>query len=235
MSHVWEYGKGRPLIHRALTLLSASDPETPMEELIKLSIGQRDARLLILREWTFGSTLRGIESCPGCGERLELTFTVKDILVDPITEQTELITSHGGYEVRFRLPNSEDLTSIADHKDIIAARQHMLKSCILTVHHNGENISSDKLPANVDEAIINMIAESDPQSDILLALSCPTCGHKWQAMFDIVSFFWIEINAWVYRILQEVHTLALAYGWREDDILAMSPHKRQLYLEMIGG
>ena len=68
-----------------------------------------------------------------------------------------------------------------------------------------------------------------------LALSCPSCRHQWQATFDIVSFFWSEINAWAHRSLQEVHTLALAYGWREADILAMSPWRRQFYLKMVSG
>jgi hypothetical protein len=34
--------------------------------------------------------------------------------------------------------------------------------------------------------------------------------------------------------LREVHTLAWAYGWREADILAMSPARRQFYIELVG-
>jgi hypothetical protein len=33
--------------------------------------------------------------------------------------------------------------------------------------------------------------------------------------------------------MRQVHTLALAYGWREIDILAMSSWRRQAYLEML--
>jgi hypothetical protein len=75
------------------------------------------------------------------------------------------------------------------------------------------------------------MAEVDPQADVQLAMACPACSHEWQLTFDILSFFWNEINAWASRILDEVHTLASAYGWREADILALSPHRRQLYLE----
>ena len=77
------------------------------------------------------------------------------------------------------------------------------------------------------------MAQADPQADVQLALSCPACSHQWQSVFDIVSFFWSEMNAWAYRILREVHILASAYGWREADILAMSPYRRQLYLKMV--
>ena len=67
------------------------------------------------------------------------------------------------------------------------------------------------------------------------ALYCPECGHRWHATFDIVSFFWSEIDAWAYRTLHQVHRLASAYGWREADILAMSPWRRQFYLSLQNG
>jgi hypothetical protein len=50
-----------------------------------------------------------------------------------------------------------------------------------------------------------------------------------------VSFFWNEINTWAYRMLRDVHALATAYGWREADIVAMSPWRRQVYLDMVSG
>ena len=78
------------------------------------------------------------------------------------------------------------------------------------------------------------MARADPQADVTFSITCPACGHAWQAIFDIVSFFWREVNAWSYRLLYEVHLLASAYGWREADILAMSPWRRQCYLEMTG-
>ena len=83
-------------------------------------------------------------------------------------------------------------------------------------------------------AVSDGMEEMDPQGDILLDISCISCGHSWKIVFDIVTFFWTEIDAWAHRILREVHDLAKAYGWREADILAMSPWRRQIYLEMVG-
>ena len=64
-------------------------------------------------------------------------------------------------------------------------------------------------------------------------LNCPTCGNQWQLFFDIAAFLWLKIEMQARRLLREVHTLARAYGWREADILALSPWRRQAYLEMI--
>jgi S-adenosylmethionine synthetase len=101
------------------------------------------------------------------------------------------------------------------------------------IEHNGGRISLDELPDDIVDAVVDRMAQADPQSDVQLALSCPVCGREWQAAFDIVSFFWTEIDAWARGILQQVHVLASAYGWREADILTMNPGRRQSYLEMV--
>jgi hypothetical protein len=208
----------------------------------KLSIGQRVACLLTLREWTFGPRLMGLATCTNCAARLEMTFNVSDIRVAPATRQgrsEEVVgmfpLSVADYEVRFRLPNSSDLAATADQGDIAAVRDHVLERCLLTVRHNGEETSINQLPASVVDALVERMAQADPQANVQLALICPACGHQWQANFDIASFFWSEINAWAPRILREVHILASIYGWREGDILALSPGRRQMYLEMVSG
>lgn len=233
---VWEQGLTQSPVQRALSLLTAACPETSSDALAELSIGQRDARLLTLREWTFGSQLVSRATCPGCGERLELTFNVSDIRADSATEPAEALSlSVADYEVRFRLPNSQDLSDVTGMEDVTAARHLLLQRCLLAVQRNGEETAIKRLPAEVVDAVVEEMAEADPQADVQLHLSCPACDHQWQVTFDIVSFFWSEIQAWAYRLLREVHTLASAYGWREADILAMSPWRRQFYLEMVSG
>ena len=69
----------------------------------------------------------------------------------------------------------------------------------------------------------------------LLAVSCASCAHAWRASFDIVAFFWSEIDAWAERVLRDVHRLAAAYGWSEREILGLSAWRRHRYLEMVGG
>jgi hypothetical protein len=68
---------------------------------------------------------------------------------------------------------------------------------------------------------------------VQLSLTCPDCDARWDAPLDIASFLWSEVQAWALRTLADVHTLARAYGWAEADILALSPPRRQAYLELI--
>ena len=215
-------------------LLVAACPETSADALQRLSIGQRDAHLLTLREWTFGPQLSSLTMCPSCSERLQLTFQVADIRAKPEGEIAETYAlSVAGYDVCFRLPDSRDLTAVAASDDFSATRRLLFERCLLTAQQHGDETDAALLPAHVVDAVVERMAQVDPQADVELSLSCPACGHAWQATFDIVSFFWSEIDAWAHRVLRDVHALASVYGWREADILALSPWRRQFYLEMV--
>lgn len=232
--NAWERGRAQQPVERALTLLSTALPEKTPDELARLGIGQRDAYLLNLREWIFGPKLTTVVRCSTCQESLELNFDAADVRTESQCELGEALSlTVADYEVRFRVPNSEDLMMIGAQTHILASRQRLLKRCLLDVRRQGEDESVDDLPADVAAAVVDQIAQADSQADVVIRISCPLCGHEWLALFDIVSFFWSEINAWAYRILREVHSLARAYGWREADILAMNPWRRQFYLQMV--
>lgn len=231
---VWERGLSLTPVERVLTVLAAACRE-PIDALAQLSVGQRDARLLLLRDWTFGSQLIGMVTCPVCSERLELNFNTADLRVGADAESTEtLALSVAGYELRFRVPNSLDLIAIADCQDARDAPRRLLERCLATSEHQGERVTVGRLPTEVVDAVAERMALADPQGDVQLAVACSQCRHQWQAGFDIASFFWSEINAWAHRTLREVHALASVYGWRELDILMMSAWRRQFYLNCIG-
>lgn len=233
---VWERGRGLSSAQRAMILLASACPEVSPDSLARLSIGQRDGFLLTLREWAFGPRFVGMASCPECGDRLELNFDVNDVRATPENEPgpyEEFSINVSDYEVRFRLINTQDLVTTLDCKDVVFARYKLLNRCVLAVRCSGEESSLDQLPNEVVDKVAERMEMLDPQADVQLALTCPSCGHQWEATFDIVSFFWVEIENWVGRALREVHTLARAYGWRESDILAMTPNRRQLYLELV--
>ncbi|MFL6196543.1 MAG: phage baseplate protein [Thermoanaerobaculia bacterium] len=232
----WERGLAEPPVRRALLLVAAASPEATFEDLARESVGRRDARLLTLREWTFGPRLVSLASCPACGERLETAFDVADIRTPEGGAEEPLSLKAEGYELAFRLPNSLDVAALVPTGDLDAARRRLLGRCLLAAHGaDGEEVTVDRLPETALAAVASRMAEADPQGDVELSLHCPACGHDWLAPFDIASFFWTEIDAWARVLLHEIHILASAYGWREADILALSPWRRRSYLELVGG
>jgi hypothetical protein len=228
---VWERGLARPLPQRVLALLAAAHPEASVEDLAKLPIGRRDGHLLQLRERLFGPQLTAVTQCPTCGEQVESTFRINDIrLADGPVAGGMHSAQIDGYSASFRLPNSADLLALTDPR---TARETLLARCLAEVRNaNGEALTVESLPDQVVAAIAAQMAAADPQADIELRLACPACDHRWPAMFDIASFLWKELHAWALRTLRDVHSLARAYGWREADILALSPTRRQAYLDL---
>ena len=236
---VWEQGWTQAPLQRALTLLAAACPENSPDDLAQWSIGRRDTSLLKLREWAFGSRLACMASCPECGERLELAFETGDIRAgeypDTAEARGQLSLSLEEFEIRFRLPNSLDLIALSSDGELAETRSQLLERCLISAKQNGEAIAANELSDEVLEAVTAQMLEADPQGDVQLALTCPACSHRWQVPFDILSFFWNEINVWAQRIVREVHILASTYGWREADILTLSPWRRQVYLQMAKG
>ena len=231
---VWEQGQGKPPYQKAMLILVGACPDESLEALERLSVGSRDSLLLILREWTFGPELNSITVCPACNERLEFSLKVADMRSLDL-EKSPLIhhLDVNVYSIEFRLPNTGDLVEAQRCADLEGMQRVIAERCICSAWRQGEQIEPKSLPPEVFDVMALQMAEAGAQADSRLSLSCPTCNHRWQALFDIVTYFWSEMEFWAVRVLGEVHFLASAYGWHEADILAMSPLRRRIYMEMV--
>lgn len=219
------------MFDKTICLLAKTCSVEDPKQLGHLSIGDRDAILLQLREWTFGSKLNNMTKCPHCNEVVEWQSNTNELYFQSIPSDLSIRTfevEKDLFHIRFRLPDSFDMLNAISNKD---GGKTVLETCILEVN-NGECTTND-----LDEAALMAVnermAKEDPQANISINLNCPSCSNQWKAVFDIVSFFWLEINNWAKRMLHEVYLLARAFGWSEKDILAMSPYRRQLYIQMI--
>lgn len=232
---VWEQGDSLDATRRALLLLTAASPDETYDTLAQLPIGTRNARLLALRARLFGETLVAVTNCPQCRERLEIELRTSDLGGEGPAPTAPLDVQVDGYALRVRVPNSWDLMAVEGETVLSVAREKLLKRCLVEMHSAQEMTAQQALPAFVVDAVSERMAQADPQADLELAFTCPNCGHAWQMPLDPVAFLWTEMDAWAHRILREVHALASAYRWSEGEILALSPPRRQLYLEMIYG
>lgn len=231
---VWQRGFGQSSEQKALILLSAAFPDQTAATLAEYSIGQRNTLLMNIRDALFGSEFECVTNCPQCGERLEFPIETSAICFASFVEVNETLSlEQSGYNVTFRLPNSYDLARLRNNLNSNAVEQNLLELCLISVRNAEGNLSVDELPNDVIESIADAMERADPNANIQLVLNCPSCEHQWQSIFHLVEFIWKELDAWSRRVLQEVHSLASAYGWREHDILNMHPWRRQIYLDMI--
>lgn len=233
---VWEKGLNQPILHRALILLTAACPEMEPDAVAELNIGDRDTRLLQLREWMFGSRLVNTADCPHCAVHVEWESDIADLYVHPSdfpSTADDLSLQAGKYHLRFRLPNSIDIAAVLDESKEGSKPDDLLKRCIVTADCAGKAYDKNRLPKRALETLGRHIEMLDPQAEIRIELTCPECSHRWKLLFDIASFLWCEINSWAERTLSTVNRLAGAYGWSEREILNLSPVRRQLYLGMV--
>src|ERR1700722_1136867 len=93
MIGVWEKGDLCSPVDRALLLLQAATPGSSLQDLAELNIGERDRRLLELREKTIGTRLSCAVKCPACGEDLQFEFDTREIVRPALPRTTEQLVT----------------------------------------------------------------------------------------------------------------------------------------------
>ena len=230
LMEAWEAGIGLDHTGRALALVAASrscegDPAN-------LTIGQRDRLLLGFRQRLFGTEVTALDTCGSCGERLEVVFDLRSVTVDAAPGQV-VDVDLDGHVVRLRAPTSGDLREITGAADLPAARRALLQRCVVGARADGLAVHVTELPEEVLGAIGEAVGRLDPQADVQLAITCAQCGEPSRVRFDIVEFLWREVERRVEQTLRHVHVLAGAYGWTEEEIVALPAARRRRYLELV--
>lgn len=254
---VWERGLRQPLQRQVVALLAAVVPGSSEASIAAMPLGPRDALLLDLRERLFGPDLATVARCPNCAEQLQAGFTLADVRLSHAAVEAGGVEAGsveagsveaGGVEIGsigtgsvetashrilFRPPATADLLAIPEDADAAAARAILLERCVTANDTAGNRVDPGALPPELMPLIAEGMAKADPQAVVELHVGCAACGHGFDALFDIAAFLMREIHIWAQQMLRDINCLARAYGWREADILALSPMRRQLYLDMV--
>jgi hypothetical protein len=230
------------LLDRCLLVLEGARGGTLRAAAAELTLGDQEALLLHLRRITLGDRMQCVLSCPGpeCGEKLDLELAASGLLLPPYDDPRPVLESVavlGGaeYRLRFRLPTGGDRVAAAEHFRRVgpeAAVELLAERCLESV----EGLEEGAPPPPRDELLSTLsaaLAEADPQAEILLELPCPECGETFTARFDALEHLLAELGTKRQGFYQQVHTLALHYHWGEAEILALTPRKRRLYLDLL--
>jgi hypothetical protein len=219
----WDAGRRRHPIDRALLLLSLAGEAAP-EALPDVPLGDVNRALMGLRRARFGNLLEVWADCAECGERMSLELSADELPPPPQVSAEVAVAGH-----RFRRPTSRDLANLAGSPDADAAARALCRACAIAPEALPEGDALDALIPEV-EAALN---EADPWADLTLLAACPACGHRDALVLDVPGILWDEIAAAAHRLLDEVHTLATAYGWTERDVLSMSETRRGAYMARV--
>lgn len=215
-------------LHRALTLLSVAAQENTRQELADLPLAARNDLLLRLREISFGGLIQGVGTCPQCGVPMEFTLPVSELRASMSdSHKSEGVTwSDRGTEYAMRPVTTSDLLSVMAEPGIHAAQEMLLSRCISVFA--GQERRAD-LPSRCEQ----IFEEVNYSAEIRCAFTCTECASVGTLDFDIPHFLWREVHNAAQRLLSEIHEIAGAYGWSEQMIAHMTPHRRRVYLEML--
>jgi len=233
----WEAGtRARPEPRRPVALLSVALPGSDPGALAALPVAERDLLLLRLRQLTFGPDLAVFATCPDCTERLEFTLRA-----DEMAGRLEAVTAamaagpvewtENGHRYRLRPATTDDLIASLAAPGSAAAQELLLARC-LQIESERAVSSPQALLAPAGAA--SRFEQLHVDAELRCGIDCPGCSGHQVLDIDIARFLWREVAAAATRLLGEIHLLASAYGWREQDIVSLSPHRRAAYLELVG-
>lgn len=212
-----------------------------IDDVRALSAGDREALLLHLRRISLGSGIDCVASCPapGCGEAMDLSLNVSDLLVPAIAADAaveEEILTEAGWRVTYRAVDGADLEAVAPlaRGDPAAAARRLLDRCTLDIADRaGAPVARDKALPALERLLPELLSRRDPQAEIRLSLDCPACGHGFEALFDTADYLAAELSARGRSIFDEIHLIARHYHWSEAEILSLSAGRRRRYLALI--
>jgi hypothetical protein len=220
---------------RSCALLGAAWVDGSASEHGALSVGRCDGMLVDLRERLFGSRFEAWIACPHCGQGLELAFDAADLKI-PVTHDggRPVALRVGEYSLLCKAPCIDDLACVERLGSSEERHAELLARTVIEASINGTPCAAAELPQSVIDALERTLQEYDAQILADLGVNCDACGHQWSAPFDIVAYLWTELERWAARLMWEVSALAQAFGWREMDLIMMTPWRRQRYLETLG-
>jgi TusA-related sulfurtransferase len=219
----------RTLLRNVVDFGKKVDQKEKEHLLNSLAIGDFVTLVLELRKLTSGDILRCLITCPSCKQDMSADITTTQLLQKP--EAAEPKSAYeakvGDFTLRLRPVTGEDLDSTEESN--ISLTEQLARLCIL----DSTPTLPEKLDAQFLAEINTKLAELDPQADILLNLTCPNCGLKFQVPFYPEDFFLQEVDARRAQFEGEVHWLAFNYHWNENEILSLPLSKRRRYVDLI--
>lgn len=234
----------------ALAILEATSDGEDRQELAALPLGERDQRLLALRRGWFGRALPCHTRCPACDQALEMDLDIDSFLRPPgeAPPRPEVEVVLGALRLTARPLSSADLLALAagaeeedsyseedsSGDEVSSSVRQLARRCVLSAERGGEAITAAELTSAEISSLAEALSAADPRAELLVNLDCAACDGSWSQPFDIGTYLAAEIEIAAHRLLRQVAALAHGFGWREAEVLALSPLRRRAYLELLG-
>lgn len=165
-----------------------------------------------------------------CGEMAELELTAAELSAFAEERARELpIARHGDVEVRLRLPTGRDQlrwTALAAEERDAELTRRMLSDLVI----EGPTPLPDEVLPGVDQ----VLAHCDPLVELRLESSCPACDAPLTKDVDLEAIALSRLSSLQRAWIADIHALASAYHWSEEQIVRLPAWRRDEYLTLLG-
>lgn len=169
--------------------------------------------------------------CGHCGESFDFHVQQSALPVKPARAdgpETTAETSLG--TCRLRSPTGADQEAVAAIADDAEALRVLARRCVSSL--SGQSLEgSDRLElGDADlEAVEEALEAVSPEVTLTVRARCPECRGDNDVWVDPYLTLWGRGD----ELFAEIHTLAGAYGWSEEEILRLPRTRRRIYLRLV--
>jgi hypothetical protein len=198
-----------------------------------LVAADRDRVLAAVYVRTYGSRVASTVRCTHCGAPFDLDFSLDELLASVAKgeEANAMGTGRlpdGSFRaagLRFRLPTGEDECAILGLPPEKGERA-LLRRCLLEPTDG----DADGSQSDAVQAAMECVA---PLVDLELGAQCPECGQPQLVSFDIQHYLLSSLLRERSQLALELHSLAAAYGWSLQEILALPRSQRRALVALV--
>jgi hypothetical protein len=184
-----------------------------------LPLTDYECALAGLRQAEIGDTISTAPECPQCHERMELTFSLRELLDDVVHTARTGASAFLPGTLTTRLPSAGDAARCEGEPD---APARMLASWIPASLSAAQRRKSE---AALERAM--------PLLSRSIEAPCAICGKPISAQFHLPGFVVTELIWRTRSVFDDVHLLARGYGWSEREILDLPRSRRRRYSALL--
>lgn len=216
------------ILHNGLTLPDYK--KLSEREIWAWSLAKRLKYLLDIVQESLCSSLQFTHHCCAeeCAEQLEFDLPLNEfshlVVKEIITLNIE------GQELQLRLPTGQDQQLWLRCPKLPVTE--LIQSLVLSVDKKipGQNW---ELPESWVTQISAALEITDPLMTLRLDLLCPLCAFNDKVDLDLETQLVERLKLAQKTLLLDIHTIASAYHWSEEQIVTLSPQRRQFYIKQI--
>lgn len=168
-----------------------------------------------------------------CAQPIELDLDLSDFTREHPREACEWVATDGSTLI-IRPPTGRDQLDwlAASRREGTCLPVSMASDLVVSI--NGQSPSRGwRVPEERLDEIGKHLARYDPLTVLQLDVECPSCLRQLRVDLDLTDVLVRQLAEVQTKLLDEIHRLATAYHWSEEQIVSIPSWRRTYYLKRV--